>query len=361
MKVLFLPKYSKNGASSRYRTYQYIDYYKEIYDCVVEPFFEENYKPASYLNQKTSRIYLIKRYIKRLSLLFSARKYDLIFVEKEFLPYTPYFKLMFKLFKIKYVVDYDDAIFHSYDDNKNKITRLFFKNKIRDVVRNAQWVVTGSPYLTSYAQQFNKNVIEIPTSIDFRKYEAKQSQNKNKNDVPIIGWIGSKTTCWNLLPLVPVFKNLQQKGFKFKLHLIGFDESLIHLFDDVSIKIIPWNESTEVDEIRRFDVGLMPLENSKFNLGKCAFKLIQYMACGVPTISTPFESNKKVDQNIGNLFAEKNEEWEAAIKQVINNPEKFKGIGQKNIKNVRENYSIQANKDSYLNLFRSIINHHQTV
>ena len=73
--------------------------------------------------------------------------------------------------------------------------------------------------------------------------------------------------------------------------------------------IYDWEEETEVRYLKTCDVGIMPLSDEPFNRGKCGFKLIQYMACGLPTISTPMEANVKINRDGNNLFATTPEEW----------------------------------------------------
>lgn len=345
MSIIFMPKYTEKAASSRYRTYQYLKYFdqKEFKVC---PLFDDSYVPAKHIYGKQSKSYIIKRYLLRMGVLLKISN-SVIFLEKEFFPYLPFMRLIFKLMKVKYIVDYDDAIFHRYDQNKNIFIKAFFKNKIANVIKNAKGVITGSPYLTEYALKFNKNVFEIPTSIDFSRYEnaAKSSNVANKF---IIGWIGSKTTSINLIPLIPVFKELSLKSIHYELRFIGFDTELENKFKGLPIRFIKWSKSIEIKEIANFSLGIMPLDDNDFNRGKCAFKLIQYMASGVPTISTPFESNKKVDRGNGNLFASTNDEWLNCFERAYRNPEAFKSVGFKNRLTVKEFYSIQSNSKHLL-------------
>ena len=347
----FFPKYTNKGASSRYRIYQYQDYFRH-YNCVINPFFDENYIPAlSYRNIK-GLLYLSKLYLKQLKKMCLLKPSDVVFVQYEFTPFLPFNTLFFKLFKIKYIVDFDDAAFHGYDQHKSRVVRGLFKSKIATVIKHATHVVTGSPYLTSYALKYNKNVTEIPTSIDFSKYKIRELELNN--DKIVIGWIGSKTTSKNLLELIPTFNKLQEEGVNFELRFIGFNTALVKEFDKLPLTIVNWTNDTEVEEIQKFTVGIMPLEENPFNKGKCAFKLIQYMACAIPTISTPFESNIKVDRGNGNLFAANNDEWFLAIKKIKANAEVFRGIGLNNRNVIEKHYSIQANYSSYINIFKTI-------
>jgi glycosyltransferase involved in cell wall biosynthesis len=345
MKILFLTKYTENGASSRYRTYQYLKYFKD-FDFNVFPLFDDSYIPGQYLKSTQSKTYIFKRYIKRLFKLFKLKKDDIVCLEYEFFPYLPFETLLIKILRIKYIVDYDDAIFHNYDQHKNIVIRCLLKHKIKNIIKNAKVVITGSPYLTNYASYYNKNVVEIPTSIDIEKYHKDLKVNKTSKKI-VIGWIGSTTTSKNLISIIPVFKKLLKNNIDFELRFIGFDKTQENKFNGLPITFVKWKPNTEIEEIFKFDTGIMPLEINKFNKGKCAFKLIQYMACGLPTISTPLESNIKVDRGNGNLFASSLDDWYSGVIEIYSNKEKYMKIGLKNIETVRSHYSIQSNYELY--------------
>jgi glycosyltransferase involved in cell wall biosynthesis len=349
MKLLFFPKYTDKGPSSRYRSYQYLPFFAH-YDLEVYPFFDDNYNPQSFKNFK-GILYILKCYIKRFNYMLSIKKNDVIFLEYEFFPYLPFNLILFKILKITYVVDYDDAIFHNYNLHSNKLIRIILKNKIAKVIKHAHTVITGSPYLTNYANKYNSNVLEIPTSIDYEKYQSNTKQEINTDFV--IGWIGSKTTSINLIKLIPVFENLKKQDINFEIRCIGFNKNLESQFKHLPFKVVPWNAQTEIEEIKKFNVGIMPLENTPFNKGKCAFKLIQYMACGLTTISTPLEANIKVNRANKNLFANTLNDWTSAFIKVYENPEYYNKIALKNKKIVEKHYATKCNKELYLKIFKS--------
>jgi glycosyltransferase involved in cell wall biosynthesis len=98
----------------------------------------------------------------------------------------------------------------------------------------------------------------------------------------------------------------------------------------------------------------MPLEDNPFNRGKCGFKLVQYMACGLPTISTPLDANIKINRDNMNLFASTNDEWYDKILYIYNNRDIFVKIGKKNREIAREYYSIQSNYQEYIELINRL-------
>jgi glycosyltransferase involved in cell wall biosynthesis len=356
MKILFLPRYDESGASSRYRIYQYLPFFSQQgINLTVSPLLDNQYVKNLNDNSKNSIFSLIFHYLKRVFSLLKSGKYDIIFIEKEIFPFLPDLLFIFNFFRIKYIVDFDDAIFHNYDDSFsiNKVAYLFNKNKIPHIISDATYIICGSPYLTKYALQYNGQVIEIPTSIDLTKYELRRLQN----NIPdfTIGWIGSNSTSKHFLIIKDALLKFCSK-FSCKVNLIGFDQTLSQEFDRViPITFIPWQESTEIEELCKFTVGVMPLPDEPFERGKCGFKLIQYMACGIPTISTPLEANLKIDRGNGNLFAETQEDWYNNFVKIYQQREKYKIIGIKNIATVKEHYSIQANADKYISIFNQIM------
>ncbi len=355
-KIFFLPKYTEKGPSSRYRFYQYIPFFeKNNFEVIINPLLTDEYFDCINNKMAFSKYKLLILYFKRISFILKLKKNDVLFIQHELLPYFSSFFEWYitKLIRVKYVVDFDDAIFHTYDKNKNLLVRLLFSNKIPNVIKRASFVISGSPYLTQFSEKYNKNVIEIPTSIDLIKYQINEKIKDENEDVFIIGWIGSKTTSVNLLEIIPSLLKFSSR-FNMKLKLIGFDDNLVYKLEDINYELITWSSETEVKVMKSFDVGIMPLIDIPFINGKCGFKLIQYMACGLPTISTPFEANTKINRNNKNLHATTMEEWYIVLKNIYDDLNTFKLIGNENLYIVNEFYSIQINNKKYIEIFDSI-------
>lgn len=350
MKILFLPKYNELGPSSRYRIYQYLDSYKKVgIKVAVAPLFGSHF----FTNNKTIKIGVtLYYYFRRALKLLQVYKYDLVYIEYELFPYFPsIFEKLFKVLNVKYIVDYDDAIFHNYNNSPNFFIKLLLSNKIDTVIKNANYVVSGSPYLTNYISRLNANSVEIPTSVSKDKYFQKTKSETNA--VFTIGWIGSRTTSINVLKLIPAFEALSQK-MEFQLNLIGFDQNESHKMSHLNVNFINWDVETEIEEINKFDVGIMPLENTPFNQGKCGFKLVQYMGCSLPTIATPLEANVKINRNKKNLYAITNEDWVSAFEKVYNNQDYFREVGQENYVDFAKYYTVESNNETYIAVFNKL-------
>ena len=353
-RLLFFTKYTQKGPSSRFRTYQYLDKFKDDYICLVFPFFDDEYIVRLYSGRKVSFIKILYYYLRRTwNLLENAKKNDIIFIEYELMPYFfAWFEAYLKLRSIKFIVDYDDAIFHNYDKSNHWLIRFLFRNKIPKVIQYASHVITGSPYLTDFASKYNKKVSEIPTSIIYQKYEPVVSSVFNKNFV--IGWIGSKSTSINLLLIKEALTEFRRNHPDVVIQLVGVEKRIA---DELDIIPTEWTEENELRLLNSFNVGIMPLIDNDFNKGKCGFKLIQYMACGKPTVSTPLEANIKINRNKKNLYANTNQEWIHALEQIYNNRTYFAEVGEENKKDVINYYSVEANAPIYKSIFRKLFTH----
>jgi glycosyltransferase involved in cell wall biosynthesis len=357
-KIIYFTKYTEAGPSSRYRSYQYKNYLETNgFEVITYALFPTKYIHDLYGKGKKNWLILIPRYIQRFFQLMMLRDYDILFVEYELFPFLPFFLETIVLFgKKNIVLDYDDATFHTYDKSQSKLVQFICGKKIYQLVAKASLVIAGSPYLTEVLSKYNNNVTEIPTSISYKRYQQSSAPViKPKNEIFKIGWVGSKNTSVNILPLKEVFLELQKK-YTIELCLVGFDKKLLAQLEGVNCRYIEWNAENEVNTIYSFDVGIMPLEDKKFNYGKCGFKLIQYMACGIPTISTPLPANVKINRDNHNLFAINNEEWLAAFEACIGQKENLKkSVGEKNREIVKQFYCTEANYLLYLDSFNQLL------
>ena len=298
MKIIYLTKYSINGASSRLRSFQYFPLLeKENIDVTVRPFFDEAYLENFYSGKKPSIPKLLKFYFSRFFTLFTIYKYDRVVIEKELFPYFfSWFEKLFYMLNIKYIVDYDDAIFHNYDMSSNKLISFFLKNKIANVMKNSHCVIAGNKYLAQKAKESGaRKIVLLPTVIDIDRYKTKE---RFSNLPIVIGWIGSPTTFKYIKKFEPIFLKLK-KMFDVELHIVGAKEEKACAKE---IKFIEWSEANEVDLITKFDIGVMPLENTPWELGKCSYKLIQYMGCGIPVVASAVGMNNDVVQDGKNGF-----------------------------------------------------------
>lgn len=339
MKILALTCYDSLGASSRIRTYQYVPYLKTYdMDVTVSPLLVSKYLQTLYFEKSRKLSDIASSYIRRLFALSKAKKYDLIWIEKEIFKFFPaIFERLLVYLEIPYVVTFDDAIFHNYDLNPNPIFRVLMGKKIDVVMRNAKCVIAGNDYLAERALAAGANSVEIiPSVVDLMKYPLLSPETKSSFT---IGWIGSPSTTKYLLLIQEALAEVCNVD-KGRLVAIGCEN--IQLIG-VPFMSQAWREESEAADISQFNVGIMPLPDDPWERGKCGFKLIQYMACGKPVVASPVGVNTKIIKNgINGYLANTKEEWVSALKKIQENPALAKTMGAEGRACVEKEYTVQV-------------------
>ena len=318
IKILLLSRYCRIGASSRLRSLQYLPYLKKNgYHIDVHPFYSESYLTNLYQRGRRKWSQMLVSHLKRVIVAAKIGNYDLIWIEKEVFPWLPAFaeKLLQHL-RIPYVVDFDDAIFHKYDLHRYLIVRQLLGNKIDSVMKGASLVIAGNSYLATRAMKNAgaKNVLLLPTVIDLNRYKVR---SRKKASPFTIGWIGSPTTADYLCHILPVLSELQSK-YSMRVVVVGAGKKQLQ---NVPFKFLPWSERSEVGVIQTFDVGIMPLPDTPWSKGKCGYKLIQYMACGVPVVASNIGANSEIvcHGKHGFLTHKKNDWYQAILTLYLSN------------------------------------------
>ncbi len=345
MKILFLTRYDNKGASSRYRFLQYIPYLEAAgFECIVSPLFDNKYLNKLYNCKQNTFVSIFVYMMRRLSVLVTTNKFDLVVLEKEVIPFAPAFlEQLLNLMRVPYIVDYDDAIFHQYDCHTNPIVRTILRKKIAVVMRNARLVIAGNNYIAQYAQQVGAKQVEIiPTVIDIIKYSLRESKT---NDVFRIVWIGSPSTYQHVEAILPALAKLCNS----KLLLIGAGK---REFNQSWIEVRSWSEMSEIKDIQSADVGIMPLPDTAWARGKCGFKLIQYMACGLPVVASPVGVNTDIVEHGKNGFlASSIEDWVSFLTKLRNDKILRTSMGKYGRKKVEKNYCLQVTAPRLVKLF----------
>ena len=343
MKILVLSKYSRSGASSRLRMLQYFAFLREQgVEVLTQELFDEEYIQALY--KKKSRVFLIiKLFFVRFLFLIRKPRCDVIWVEKEIFPWMPYFveRFFFLWLQVPYVLEYDDAIFHSYDLNKNHLIRFLLRNKHPQLIKSAKAVIAGNKYLVDFAMRAGcRSVRRIPTVVEASRYQPEN----NLNQTVVVGWIGSPSTV-RYLDIVKENLVKLSKLYDFEFRVLGAFVD----WKDLNVKCIPWDERTEVAEIQKFDIGIMPLVDSTWEKGKCGFKIIQYMACGKPAVVSDVGCNEEIvlDQKTG-FLVHTPAEWDFALATLITDVKLRQRFGSQGRQRFERFYSYESTREQVL-------------
>jgi glycosyltransferase involved in cell wall biosynthesis len=329
LKVLFLPKYAQLGASARHRAYQYLPALKASgIRCSIQPLLSDRYLEELYASGRKSKRLLLLAFARRIATVLGAiiTRPDVVIIHIELLPYCPpLLELLLWLFRVRFIVDNDDALFHQYDDHPNRLVRFLVGGKIATVMRRSNLVIAGNQYIAEYARGAGARAVEvIPTVIDIDRYRVEGAEPAERPTF-VVGWIGSPSTAKYVIGIASALRSAAQQH-RLKLVMIG--SGAIEM-PGIDVEVHPWSEATEVAWINSFDVGIMPLPDNPWERGKCGFKLIQYMACAKPVIASPVGVNAElVEPGVNGLLASTPAEWQRAIDHLIDQPQTRAAMGR---------------------------------
>lgn len=339
MKLLVLPRYGRLGASSRLRSYQYLPWFQEAgIDAHVHALLDDHYLQALY-SKRRAPLAVLRGYIGRTRWLLAAGNFDAIFVEKEAYPWVfSFIELGMLSRRVRIVVDYDDAVFHNYDRHPNSLVRKLLGNKLDLLMARAAMVTVGNNYLADRAVSAGAQRVErIPTVIDLDRYLLLPRADTAEEIV--IGWIGSPSTAHYLQQVNGPLTDLC-KRFRLRCVAIGARPDQLQ---GTPFTAAEWGEDTEVGSLRGMDIGIMPLPDAPWERGKCGYKLIQYMACGLPVVASPVGVNKEiVDDGENGFLADSPDAWTRSLEKLISDAGLRAQMGAAGRKKVEADYCLQV-------------------
>lgn len=350
LKVLMLSRYDRSGPSSRVRLYQYIDALREAgIEVTPAPLFGTGYIKRLYTSHSRGVITIVRAYMNRLLALARQKRYDLLWVEYELLPWLPAaIERLCLRSSAKYVLELDDAVFHRYDLHPLWAVRALLGDKIDMLMRNSSAVIAGNAYLAARASASGASCVKIlPTAVDVVRY---QPAPRRQRDSFIIGWIGSPSTDKYLAGLQPALARVCRHD---DVRVVAVGAGNLAL-DGVRLEVRGWSEAAEVEEIQSFDVGIMPLTDGPWERGKCGFKIIQYQACGVPVVASPVGANRDIIvDGVNGLLASDTEEWVRALDLLRSDGELRRRLGSAGRESVCAKYSTAVVARDLIKLFKS--------
>ena len=353
--ILMIVQYPENvSPGQRFRFELYKDtLIQNGYHVTTKPFLDKKgyeviHRYGFYLHKFFA---ILKGFIGRLLLLFQINKFDFIFLQREVAPVgPPVFEWLYaRLFHKKIIYDFDDAIWMHAVSDQNKLARNF-KNagKVKSICKWAHKVSGGNEYLCNYARQYNPHVVYNPTCVDTKK-RHNLIANHDVERISI-AWTGSFSTL-KYLTIVETALQQLQKQYDFDIKIICNAKPTLNL---KNVKFVEWSEKNEISELASCQIGLMPLSTEEWSEGKCGFKLIQYMALGIPAVSSFVGVNKTIlEEGINGYFASSDTDWYNAIEKLIVDANLRKKMGLAGQHKVIAQYSLQSNESNFLNLFSS--------
>lgn len=351
MRVLAFTRYGEDAASTRHRLLQFLPALGQAGIAVEwHPLLGHGHMQRLVEGRSSDRLQLPAAYARRLATLLSAKRPDLLWVYGELLPFVPAaVELAAMPDGIPVIYDWDDAFHLRYQEHGNKLVRRALSGKFDRLLSRAAAVTCGNALLRDHAARCCPRTLIVPTVVDTDRWRPAAAPRFS----PVIGWIGSPSTWGNVRPLLGLFAQLH-RDLGVRLRAIGAGAAAeADRFD--GLDLIDWSEATEIAEVQRFSIGIMPLVDRPFERGKSGFKLIQYMACGLPVVASPVGANRDIVEAGRNGFlATSLAEWDEALRRLLADPALRQQMGDAGRHRAERHYSLNAAAPELVQLFRKV-------
>lgn len=351
MKVLFLTTGTDITASTRVRVHQYFPYLERagiqyFVICMSPSIVRREFKILEFFEKNFNKV---MRYLKLVLLSIVC---DIVFIQKVLL--RSCVQNLIRILNKNIIFDFDDAIWISYKiptlgDSAICTNSVQTRLRLSHIIRISKYVVLTNDYIKAFAAQFNKNILVITGPINCTRYfPAKKSDSKNI----VIGWISSPAHTFYLKPLFNVFKRISQNYPNIIIKLIGASDLAI---DGVNLVIKKWTLNTEVKNLQDFDIGIMPLPDDERTRGKGGYKLLQYMALGIPCVASPVGINSTlIKEGLNGYLADSEDQWFEKLEMLIKDRGLRRSMGANGRKIVEEQYSLEVSAPKLIELTKKV-------
>ncbi|MCB9896371.1 MAG: glycosyltransferase family 4 protein [Planctomycetes bacterium] len=353
--VVALTRTSSIGPSTRYR----IEQYRALLaargiEVETRPLFGPTWFSILEWRNPLARTlakagYSVARLGARVAQVLGARASDadLVLVEQQLFPYLPTFVEQMLWPRAKpTVLEFDDAIFLTFAHGR----------KLAALCARADLVIVGNRFLREFAARSARQVHVIPTTVDLARYDAALELQRARRATPDtgplrVGWIGLRYNFGYLRELAAPLAGLS-RAVELRVVSSGLPE-VDPAWDGVRLVHRPWSAEGEAAELAQCDVGVMPLPDDPWTRGKCALKILQYMAAGVPVVASPVGVNADIVRHGENgLLAATPAGWSAAFEALAADPELRSRLGEAGRRTVEAEFSIEGGAEKVANAYR---------
>lgn len=340
------------AAGQRLKYEQYFDDWRKLgWHIDVSSFmdmglWEVAYEPGHFARKILG---VLRGHFRRMRDLVRAPRYDLVYVFMWVTPIgTSLMERAVRQLARRMIYDVEDNVVlgqslpKGYNPNAI-IARLKGPGKASYLIRTADHVIASSPFLRDMClEQYGARASTyISSSVDTARFVPCAHPPKRKVTV---GWTGTYSSRVYLDALRSVFQKLAQRT-DFRLRVIGnFDYEL----PGVDLEVIRWSKEREVQDLQGIDIGVYPLPQDDWVLGKSGLKAIQYMAFGLPTVASNAGMTPMIIRHEENgLLVRKDEEWIESLERLIVDPALRRRLGRAAREDAVAKYSTAAISTQY--------------
>jgi len=353
-KVLFICPYPLKVAAGQRLKFE--PHFKalenENYEITVHSFMNAKlWNIASKRGHTTQKIiWTMIGLVRRVSLIFSIRKYDCVYIFMNVFPFgTPLLESIYIKQSKKVIFDIEDNLLSEEIGSINWLASILkSKNKARYLIKNVDHIIASSPDLVDKCNVISgkNNAIFIPPTLEEKRFIPKKP-SENPDRKIVIGWTGTFSSKAFLDSLIPHLEKLYKKK-PFKLTVIGNFEMRNQNLD---LNVLQWNAEDEIEQLHNFDIGLYPLPENDWVSGKSGLKALQYMAIGIPAVCTAVGNVLNfIEHDKDGILIYNVEDWVENLGSLIENTEKRERIGSNARDKFVRNYSQNAIFKKYLSV-----------
>lgn len=345
-RILFFVPHPVEDAGYRYRVEQFIPYLKNAgHECTIRPFSTATLYRALRLRGKLSRKVMHTLYCstRRLLQVTDLARFDLVIIQREVFPFfVPLMESWVLFAHPRVIFALDDAIYGTQPNaeelNHPMLYKLKYGRGVEKVMQRSMHVIAGNRILAEHVRKWNAHVSIIPTVVDCERYRSKTQAD---DEVVTVGWVGSRSTVAYLKAIEPALAKLAAENpGSVRFRFIGAPGSVPNI---PNCESLPFRLETELEDISSLDIGLMPLPDTEWTRGKCAFKAIQYMAAGVATVASPVGvTTDLIQNNFNGLLATSTDEWFQNLNRLVRDATLRKCLAIAARKTVEQSYSLQV-------------------
>ncbi|HEY3061215.1 MAG TPA: glycosyltransferase [Chloroflexota bacterium] len=270
-----------------------------------------------------------------------ADRFDVVVIQRDLFPFgPPILERALRRRNPHVVYDTDDAAYlRPSFTPATPFQKLRRFDKVAEVVRHARWVSVATEPIAAWARAFNPRVCVVPMAVDLRAYDSVPRTRHGSGGPIVLGWAGTAGGIRYLNALAPVLQRLAREH-SILVRVISGGYAQVNL-PDVAVDPRPWRAEDHLAQLASFDIGLVPLDDSPFEQAKFPFKLLQYLALGIPAVSARVGTAAHVIQHDHNgLLAATPDDWHAALARLIAEAELRQRLGSAGHDTVAQHYTV---------------------
>jgi glycosyltransferase involved in cell wall biosynthesis len=285
--------------------------------------------------------------LERMRLIRQARRHDLVILFKT----TGFGARDLRLLRRnnpRIIFDYDDAVMFRNQKYGKPIALKDFERFLRTMEHCAA-VAAGNRFLARFAEACGRPATMLPTAVDISKYQIRQEDATNRLT---IGWLGLSDGFVYLRHIQPALKQLTDRFPGFILRVIS-DRPL--QLDGVTVQNEQWQLEKEQANLSSFSIGIMPLTDTLWTRGKCGYKILQYMAAGIPVVASAVGANNDIITHGENGFlAGTSDDWVRSIGTLAEEAVLRRKFAIRGRALVESKYSLDQFAKGYIKLMREV-------